>query len=1290
MNAPSRPADLPEIIGGRYRVLGEIGRGGMGRVLKVEHLHTGEVLAMKILLAQRFRSPDALERFRREARTLAQVRGEHVVRVIDADIAPELGETPYIVTELLHGEDLNRYLKRRGRLDASEVSHLLNQLALGLARVHRARLVHRDLKPGNIFLDRQEDRVVLKLLDFGLVKPAAAGDEDEELTREGQVLGTPLFMSPEQVHGQVESVTAASDIWAVGMIAYSLLTGRNYWDLRQSPRGIFEIGAAPLQPPSLRSEAREAGLTGAFDAWFLRSCALNPASRWPDAITQWRELAAALGSSAPGGLPYTPVLPEDAETVRMDPPISGSAAAGSARQRRQVTVLFYRIVHGAEPGRIQQMDPEEFEDRENSLHALLDEALGDLRLSSTYLAQGGRFVFFGYPVAYGHDARRAVDAALRLVEMARSLDAQVGVGVHTGLVLTGSSQTAGPSQSTGSEVAGPALGIATGLEHSAKPGEVLVSEATWELLGGRFRGERTSSGNYIVLGAREDAQAGSRMFGRDAELALLLSCLEQARTGESQTVLISGEVGIGKSRLVKALREDPGAGGIEWLECACSPYFQRTPFRPLVDLSRELSRELKTETLDQESRAFLDALQTGAGVISGIERLSPALRRERTIHALIAALHARAQGAPLALVVEDLHWADPSTLEFLDRLSALRHASLLTVLTARQDFAPSWSSPATITPLQLRRLPQAQAAQLIAQIANEDLAEPVAQMLVKTTEGIPLFIEELTRLVTQHSAETTGTDAASGSLPTTLSEALNARLDRLGPARVLAEQAAVIGPEFTLEDLRILAGDDPGLDARVRELVRGKIFQPRGLPPQESYAFQHALLRDAAYGSLPKETRRDWHARLAAALAQRKTREPEILARHFAEGGMPVAAAGWCLQAGQAALERSANAEAREHFDRGIGLLEKGVPEKHRATEAEQDAVATLQTTLWTMKGMAWVVSRGYAVPEAAEAFTAAMEQVRRLKREETPELAPALWANWVYALVRGRFAEAEQQSQRLMRLAGRCGNAGVTMLAHLALGISLHGMGRFDEALEHLEQGLALYDPAAHGAYRFLYGQDPWMLGSVFRAWVLSCVGFPDRALDAVNQAVEHAQKLRHPNSIGFALALSAMVHQYRGEAAEVARAAQALLDLSLQQGWIQWLGHARLWGGAAQVMQGQIEPGLAAMREGRAFAQQAGERSGATHYDTVVIEGLCSAGLLDEASEWIARAKQGMQEMGEYAFESGLLRSEGEVAGLRGDKESARRLFLAARESAASRRALSYQQRAERSLARLEQEAG
>ncbi len=1294
MNQPTRPADLPEIIGGRYRVLDEIGHGGMGRVLRVEHLHTGEILAMKVLLAARTGESQTLDRFRREARSLAQVRGDHVVRVIDADIAPELDGTPYLVMELLEGEDLAGCLRRRGKLTPAEVAGLVHQLALGLARVHKAGLVHRDLKPGNIFLCQQDGRVTLKLLDFGLVK-SAFGVDDDSVTVTGAAVGTPLFMSPEQIHGRTDAVGPAADIWAVGIVTFYLLTGRRYWEPAQLPRGILDIGSGPLEAPS----TRDSSLTVAFDSWFLRSCALNPAARWPDPLTQARELAAILGYPAaelPSVESREAADGRDSATVTLA--ASGardSGASGSAaRERRQVTVLFYRLTHKG-PGDA-EIDPEDFEAREMRLHGALDEAFGDLSRTSTRLAQGGRFVFFGYPLAYGHDARRAVQAALRLISLVRSLDSQaaeagtgglaVRVGIHTGMVLAGRSAEGGPG------VSGPAPGVATDLEHAAAPGQILVSEATWQMLGGHFRGQAAGDGNFAVSGEADESQSVSSsaaaMIGREVELGLLLSCLEGAEGGESQMVHISGEGGIGKSRLLQAMREHAGTSAMAWIECGCSPYFQGTPFRPLIELVQGLIAKETGPDPDEEARQLFEFLLGLPGSeASQVQRLSPALRRERTIHALIAALDRRAEAhPPLIVAVEDLHWADPSTLEFLDRLSMPRNVPLLTLLTSRPDFSPAWSSPSAVTPLQLRRLSQAQAAQLIARTAPRELPTRVAELVARTTGGIPLFIEELTRLMANSPDSAADSSGGLGPVPATLRGALNARLDRLGPARMLAERAAVIGGEFKVEDLRVLAGDGAVFDAGLRELVRSKVIQARGMPPPRSYAFQHALLRDAAYDLLPLPTRRELHSRLARAMAGRADVEREVLAHHFAEGGMLLEAAGCLLQAGQAALERSANAEARDYFQRGIELLQR-----NKTVNPELTLAGTpLEITLWTLKGMAWVVSRGYAVPGAEASIAAAMELVQGLQRDETPDLAPALWAHWIFMLVRGRFVEAEAQGRRLLRLAERCGDSGIDMLAHLALGITLHGVGRFEEAVRHLNQGLERYDPAGHASYRFMFGQDPWMLGSVFKAWALWCLGFPDRAAELVTQAVAHAERLRHPNSLGFSLALSAIIHHYRGDVEATARASKALLDLSGEQGWIQWLGHAKLWNGAVQVLEGKMEEGLAEMREARKLAEQAGEVSGSTHYDTVVIDALLRAKKLDEAAEWIARTKQVVVDSGETAFAADLLRVQGELARARGDRAAARNWFEAALRSAASTGSLSYQLRAATSLARMEREQG
>jgi class 3 adenylate cyclase/predicted ATPase len=1323
---------LPEIVGGRYRVLADLGHGAMGRVVKVEHLHTGEALAMKLLLTHRRLDSDLLERFRREARALAQVRSEYVVRILDADISAEFDSTPYIVMELLHGEDLGRYAARRGPLDGHEVVGLLEQVARGLHRVHQAGLAHRDLKPANIFLHHQDDRLVVKLLDFGLVKARTGANMSfAALTQDGAVIGTPLFMSPEQVQGIAHAVGPPADIWSVGIIAFHLLTGRPYWNLDILPRGVLDIGATALTPPTFL----EPSLSVAFDGWFLRSCARNPPARWPDPLTQWRELARALGVPATPpsgsasavlavatGTPYPEVEPtrtcatpgpEGAVTISLKP----GQQPGPARQRRQVTVLFYRLVHGDR--RTHDMDPEEFETLDVRIQTSLDEPLGELLQTGSHLARGGRCVFFGYPVAYGDDARRAVEAGLRLVEVTRGLDAQlraegrgslgIRLGAHTGLVLTGSP-----------DLVGPALGVAAELEHQAAPGQLLVSATTWRLLGGRFRGERLG-GNpeeapFVVLGALGEPASGAAsalpMVGRQAEFALLLSCLEEVRYGNGQTILVTGEVGLGKSRLLQTLREKVVTAQTAWLECHCSPYFQRSPFHPLIALVKSTIQQAAgragTEALcPADIQAAAKALTLDAALTpvvelllsfppadpSVIEQWSPQLRRERTIETLISLLHHRAAAGPLVFVVEDLHWADPSTLEFLDRLSVVGDVPLLAVLTARPDFTPAWTSPAAITPVQLRRLPPQEAARLVAQVAGHGVTEEVVAQLVRRTDGIPLFIEEASRLLFDRTAPGAGGETPPckgdpagdlpliGAVPTTLRDALNARLDRLGTARGLAQFAAVLGQEFQVEDLGVLwPGEASGLQTHLRELVRLKVFQPRGLPPHAGYAFQHALLRDAAYDSLPREARRDIHGQIARALASRTTglaTRPELLAHHFAEGGMAREAAGLLLQAGQAALRNSANAEARSHFQRGIDVL----------GQIEQTpADTTLEITLRTLEGMTWVVSRGYAVPEVQESFAGALARIGALAQEESPELLPALWAQWVFQLVRGFFREAQESSRRLLLLAGRCPDAGVALLAHLAHGTTLHGLGRFEEAVAHLEEGIRHYDPEAHAGYRYIYGQDPFMFGSVFEAWALWCLGFPDRAAELADRALAHAEGLRHPNSLGFALAIAAIIRHYRGEAVVVAQLAQALRRLSTEQGWIQWMGHAQLWAGAADVLQGRIEVGVAAMREARQLAERAGEKSGGTHYDAILIDGLCQAGWLDEAAERITQAKAQLVAVGEYAFEADLLRLEAEVARQRGDAEGARRLFGQALASATGRKSRSYELRAALSLARHE----
>jgi predicted ATPase len=760
------------------------------------------------------------------------------------------------------------------------------------------------------------------------------------------------------------------------------------------------------------------------------------------------------------------------------------------------------------------------------------------------------------------------------------------------------------------------------------------------------------------------------MIGREAELAILSGCLEAAREGDSQMVLITGEVGIGKSRLVDAVHDLAVTTGAEWVVCQCSPFFQRTAFYPVLDLVRRLIASSSGDVA--ESLGFLLGLP---GAEQGaLAALSPQLRRERAMHAVIALIHQLAATSPVVLAVEDLHWADPSTLEWLDRLSVLKGPRLLTILTARPEFSPSWSSPAAVVPVQLRRLGQAQTTKLITAVAGGALPESVAALVAKTTDGIPLFIEELTRLVTERPDAAGSGSFSAGSVPTSLGEAMTARLDRLGPARAIAEIAAVIGPTFEVEDVRALAGSDAGVAAKIQELVRAKVLQPVGLPPHTVYSFQHALVRDAAYGSLPREARRALHLQAAQTLAARNM-PPEVIAQHFDEAGRALEAAGLLLQAGQGALARSANAEARGHFKRGTEILERYA---RQATAGQPPVDPTLDITLRTMHGMAWVVSRGYAVPEAEVEFAGAMKKVLALGDRDVPGVVPALFANWVYMFVRGRVADAAAQGERLRRSAERSGDPGAIMMARLAEGTVALDQGRFTDALARFDDALSRYDPQAHTPYRFMYGQDPKMYGLVFKAWTLWCIGSPDEARDVVQEAVAHTRPLAHPHSLGFALSIQAIVQHYRGDLAALDTTVAELTQLSAEQGWLQWLAFAKLYAGAAAVMHGRIEEGVAEMRAGREISMAMGEVAGASHYEAVFADGLIRAGHLDEATARLERVQADVVAAGQRAFEADIARLQGVIAERRGDIAAAQARYREALDLAVARGARSYELRA------------
>ncbi len=625
--------DPPSIIASRYRVLEEIGRGNVGRVFRVEHLHTGEMLALKLLFARAEADPGLVERFKREARAPALIKSDHVVRITDADVAPELGGAPFFVMELLSGLDLEQHATKHGKLDPSEVVNILGQAARALDKAHAIGIVHRDLKPGNIFLHNYDESLVVKVLDFGISKigptDAASAEGDVlAITAAGTVMGTPLYMPPEQALARAEILPAA-DVWAVGMIAYRLLAGAPYWTSLTMAELMIAIVRDPLSSPSARVET----LTPAFDSWFARSCNRDAAARWPTVGTQVLALAEALGVTAPelgtlrsartrpplDGTQASPArraslpgAPRGTATLnergRISPSAGGSAGgAGSGQsgeasngpasegERRQITVLSCEASVATSDGS-EEIDPEDLAEVMREYHAACVSVFEGFGGPVAQTMGDGLLVYFGYPMAQGDDARRAVIAGLRIAEAVARIDARslreravrvrVRVGIHTGLVVAAErTQTVAADPRS---IVGQAPRVASQMKRQAPPSGVVISSATHHIVKAHFvtesLGARAIEGaahqsEVFLVKAEQSADAVDQtvqvtsvpIVGRDAELGLLADRWEELAGGTGHVVQLTGEAGIGKSRILRAFKDSLKAERLDLARVARLP-----------------------------------------------------------------------------------------------------------------------------------------------------------------------------------------------------------------------------------------------------------------------------------------------------------------------------------------------------------------------------------------------------------------------------------------------------------------------------------------------------------------------------------------------------------------------------------------------------------------------------------------------------------------------------------------------------------------------------------------------
>jgi predicted ATPase len=675
--------------------------------------------------------------------------------------------------------------------------------------------------------------------------------------------------------------------------------------------------------------------------------------------------------------------------------------------------------------------------------------------------------------------------------------------------------------------------------------------------------------------------------------------------------------------------------------------------------------------------------------------LSPQRQRQKTLEALVKVLLEQAERHPVLFIVEDLHWTDPTTLEFLNLvIEQIPTTSMLTLLTCRPTFQPSWHHRSYLTEMTLNHLSHTQVAQIVTGMTDgKTLPQEVLTQIVEKTDGVPLFVEELTKMVLESGLlqeredryELTG-PLPPLAIPTTLHDSLMARLDRLATVKSLAQLGATLGREFTYAVLHAVSPwDEAPLRRGLHQLVEAEFLYQQGLPPQATYLFKHALIQDAAYQSLLKSTRQQYHQRIAQVLEERFAdivdTQPELLAQHFTEAGQHARAIPYWQRAGERALQRSANLEAISHLTKGLEVL-KTLPNGPERLQHELDVQITL--------GRALTVTKGYAAPEVGHAYARARELCQQVG--ETPQLFPVLRGLWNFYLIRTELRTARELAEQLLHLAQRTQDPALLQQAHSAMAGALVHLGEFAATHEHLQQGLTLHDPPQHRALPLRLEID---LGVFFRAYMtrpLWLLGYPDQAIRRSQEALTLAQELAHPFSLAYALAFAAWVHQFRREAQATHARAEALCALAKEHGFAFLLATGTMHRGWALAEQGQSMEGMGQIYEGLAAYRATGAEVDRTYFLALLAEAYRQGKQDDEGLTVLEEALALTDRQASVIWEAELHRLKGELVLARSAEHQveAEACFHEALALARRQEAKALELRAAMSLARLWRQQG
>jgi class 3 adenylate cyclase/predicted ATPase len=991
---------------------------------------------------------------------------------------------------------------------------------------------------------------------------------------------------------------------------------------------------------------------------------------------------------------------------------------------RQLTVMFCDLV-GSTP-LAQRFDPEDLREMIGAYHRCVTDTVARFSGFVAKYMGDGVLIYFGYPEAHEDDAERAVRAGLAVIDAVGRLaipePLNVRLGVASGLVVVGDLIGAGSAQERG--VVGETPNLAARLQAMAQPGILVIAESTRRQIGALF--EIEDLGAQPLAGFAEPQHAwrvvgdsgvvsrfealrsqAAPLVGRDEEVDLLLRRWQQAKDGEGRVVLFSGEPGIGKSRLTVALSEAIAGEPHTRLRYFCSPHHQDSALHPFITQIERAAGFARDERAEQKLGKLRGLLAPGARGDDEIEllaellslpnsaadlNLSPQRKRQKLFEALLHQLESLARSRPVLMVFEDAHWIDPSSRELLDLIfTRVSELDVLLVVTFRPEFQHAWSGQPHVSMLALNRLGERDGATLVERLAgNAGLSKEIVDEIVDRADGVPLFVEELTKAVLE-SADRDNCAAAvlaasplpNLAIPATLHASLIARLDRLGPvAKEVAQIGAMIGREFSYELIQPVAQrPKPDLETALDRLTNAGLLFCRGMPPHSSYLFKHALVQDAAYATLLRARRQQLHAAIARALEREfheiVAAQPELLAHHYTEASLRQPAIDNWLRAGERAIEGSANPEAIAHLTRGLKLLED-LPESSQRDEKELAFQVALQTPLFAAR---------FGSAEGERAAQRAVELSRKVGGADQRPLVRALFGLSLTYSARGKIRVGREVAEQMLAVAGRLQEPEPLAYAHNLMGNTLFWLAELGTARMHLENGIALYQPEWSRSLAFRFGFNCASTCHFFLGRALWHLGYPDRALASAEQAVTIAEEVSHPVSRASALSWAAALHQLRGEVGRAREVAE--IDLALTAGEIIpfFRAHGVMLRGWALVEEGQGEEGIAQLREGYAAYRAIGAQIECPHWLALVAEAYRDTGRPAEGLHPIAEALDYVGQTGIVYYEPELHRLAGELRLRLGQaaEQQAEASFCRALEIARNQRAKSWELRAATSLARL-----